>query len=246
MKELLSLLNFDPKTQDGITNITVWLAILVYFLFINFFVVPISVPNEPANYTLYLFVLFVPAATKLIFFSGDPISHKQNPEATFFQAQFPDSYVAAKFKIEKPLAQHLWFKALDKRALDGEIKRTFQYGYTCRLVYYTRRLMGTFAILAVLFLLIDTGYIYWHVHHCWAGFRAIWGSLSEIYNLKGRLFYLLHVGGIPIYLSVANKPKEQKPTGVWARWKHINDRNRAWIDDFPTLEAFRSFVTSQP
>ena len=218
---------------------------MVYFLFINFFIVPITVPNEPANYSLYLFVLFVPAATKLIFFSGDPISHKQNTEASFFQAQFPDRYVATRFKIEKPLAQHLWFRALDRRAAEGEIKRTFQYGYTSRLVYYIRRLMLTFAALALLFLLLNTAYIYWHSYHRWAGFEAVWRSAID-YNLKGKLFYLAHVAGIPIYLSIANRPTGSKATGVWARWKHINDRNKAWVDQFGSLDEFKSFVNSEP
>jgi hypothetical protein len=80
----------------------------------------------------------------------------------------------------------------------------------------------------------------------WTGFQAIWESFSQIYNLKGRLFYLLHVAAIPIYLSATNKPDNVKPTGVWARWKHINDRNKAWIDEFPTLAPFKSFVSGQP
>jgi len=242
MKELLSFLNFDAKTQDGITNITVWLAIIVYFLFINFFVAPINVPNEPSNYTLYLFVLFVPAAIKLIFFSGDPISHKVNAEAVFFQSQFPDAYVAEKFKIDKPLAQHLWFKALDKREKDGEIKRTYQYGYTCRLVYYIRRLMTAFAVVSILCLFGETAYKYYISYWHWVGWAVIWSSFANLYNLKGKLFYLLHVAGISAYLSLANKTGA-KPTGVWARWKHINDRNKAWIDQFETLQDFKSFTS---
>jgi hypothetical protein len=241
MKELLSFLNFDAKTQDGITNITVWLAILVYFLFINFFIVPVNVPNEPSNYSLYLFVLFVPAAIKLIFFSGDPISYKKNKEALFFQAQFPDAYIVERFKIEKSLAQNLWFTALDKRQAEGAVKRTYQYGYTCRLVYYTRRLMGAFAVLSGLYLLGDTAWIYLRSYHCWIGYPAIWTSFATIYNLKGKILYLLHVGGISLYLFVANRTGKE-PTGVWGRWKHINDRNKAWVDQFVTLEAFQSFV----
>lgn len=242
MKELLSFVNFDAKSQDGITNITVWLAILVYFLFVNFFVVPVNVPNQPSDYMLYLFVLFVPAATKLVFFSGDPISHKGDAEAAFFQAQFPDLYIAEKFKIDKPLAQHLWFQALDRRQTAGEIKRTYQYGYTCRLVYYIRRLTFAFATASVVCLLTETAYFYWHTYHHWVGWAPIATSFGRLYDLKGKLFYLLHVAGISVYLRVANRTGS-KPTGVWARWKHINDRNKAWLNQFSTLEEFKSFAT---
>jgi hypothetical protein len=242
MNQLLGFLNFDAKTQDGITNITVWLAMLVYFLFINFFVVPINVPNDPANHMIYLFVLFVPAAVKLVFFSGDPISHSENSEALFFQAQFPDKYIETKFKIGKPLAQHLWFRALDKRASEGEIKRTFQYGFTCRLVYYIRRLMTTFAIVSVIFLIWQVGHAYWRTNHGWAGFRPIWNSFVGISNLEGKAFYIMHVVTILVYLRWANKPTSTQPTGVWARWKEINERHKAWLDQFATLEEFKSYV----
>lgn len=243
MRELLSFLDFDTKTQDGITNITVWLAILVYFLFVNFFVVPVNVPNQPADYMLYLFVLFVPAATKLIFFSGDPILHKGDGEASFFQSQFPDTYIAAKFNIERPLAQHLWFQALDGRKGDEEIKRTYQYGFTCRLVYYIRRLTLAFTFASVLWLTGETAYLYRHMYHRWVGYAGIGPSFVAINDLKGKLFYLLNVLGIALYLRFANKTGS-RPTGVWARWKHINDRNKAWLDQFSTLENFRSFVAS--
>jgi hypothetical protein len=145
MKELLSLLNFDARTKEGITNITVWLAMLVYFLFLNFFVVPVDVSGEKPNYIFYLFVLFVPTAVRLIFFSGDSISFRNNSEANFFQRQFPHKYIETKFGIDKPLAQYLWFKALDKKSKEGAARKTFEYGYTCRLVYYLRRLILGFA-----------------------------------------------------------------------------------------------------
>lgn len=103
--------------------------------------------------------------------------------------------------------------------------------------------MTTFAVVSVLFLLGNAAYAYRHAYHHWVGCAAIWSSFTAIYNLKGKLFYLLHVIGISVYLSFANKPG--KPTGVWARWKHINDRNKAWIDRFPTLEEFKAFVDSK-
>lgn len=242
MKDILSFLNFDPKTQSGITNITVWLAMLVYFLFINFFIVPVAVPNQPENYTFYLFVLFVPAATKLIFFSGDSISFRKNREAEFFQQQFPDKYIAQKYEIALPQAQHLWFKCLDKRAEDGEIKRTFQYGYTCRLVYYTRRLTFVFFCLSLVLLIGNAALNYFRVYGQWMGWHAVWQSILSIANLKGKLFYLLHIGGISLYLRLANSTASKKPSGVWARWKHINDRNKAWIDRFATLKALSDYV----
>jgi hypothetical protein len=217
MKELLSLLNFDARTREGITNITVWLAMLVYFLFINFFIVAVDVSGGKPNYIFYLFVLFVPAAVRLIFFSGDSISHAQNAEARFFQAQYPDKYVASKFKIDKAAARYLWFRSLDKKLTEGVVKRTYEYGYTCRLVYYLRRLMAGFGIVSAGALVAATTWIYWRQGHCWHGFRDIFNSFVAIPNFRGKGFYLLHLVLIFAYLTWANRPNEASPTGVWAK-----------------------------
>jgi hypothetical protein len=245
MKGLLSLFNFDPKTRDGITSITIWLTMLMYFLYISLFIVPISLPREPVNYTFYLFVLFVPAAVKLLFFSGDSISYRNNREARFFQNQFPDRYIAKKYGVSLPAAQHVWFKALDRRESEGEVQRTYQYGYTCRLIYHTRRIAFTFAVVSLLTLAAYTAVSYFRVIAASSPVprsARLWESLLSVENLRGKLFYLAHVGGIAVYISIANKARDTAPTGVWARWKHINDRNKAWVDQFPSFESLRSFA----
>lgn len=246
MKELLSLLNFDARTKEGITNITVWMAMLVYFLFINFFVIPVHVSGEKPNYIFYLFVLFVPAAARLIFFSGDSISYSQSSEAKFFQAQFPDKAVADKFGIDRTLARHLWFRALDKRLKEGEVERTYSYGYTCRLVYYLRRLMGCFSLVSLAIIFFSATRIYLAEGRCWHGWPDLLNSVLAIPNFRGRAFYLLHLFLIFAYLTWANRPRLDKPTGVWRQWKDINDRQKAWLSQFSTLEQFRAFIESRP
>lgn len=246
MKELLSLLNFDARTKEGITNITVWMAMLVYFLFINFFIVPVNVSGEKPGYIFYLFVLFVPAAVRLIFFSGDSISHASNSEAEFFQAQFPDRYIEDKFKVNKALAQHLWFRALDKRLDEGEVQRTYEYGYTCRLVYYLRRLMRGFALVSCAVLIFSAARIYLSQGHGWRGFGALVSSFSAIPGFRGKSFYVLHLLLIFAYLTWANRPSESNPTGVWRQWRSINNRSRAWVDQFKTFDEFQAFANAEP
>src|SRR5260370_34023017 len=244
MKELLAHLNFDPHTKTGIENITVWLAMLFYFLFLNFFVVPIAIPQQPENYALYLFVLFVPSATKLIFFSGDPILYRSNAEAKFFQKQLPDKHIAAKWSVPINKARDLWFKAY-RRKESAEISITYEYGFTCRLIYYIWRLAALSAFIAGLFLFVQTAISYENIYHHWHSYdlKSLVASIKGIPNWKGKLFYFVHVSALAIYLKLANRPNSKSPTGVWAKWRDINDQHRGWIDEFDSFEAFKRFAT---
>lgn len=241
LERMKRFLDFDPKTQDGLVNITTWFIILIYFLYLHLFIVPIRISKFEENYALYLFVLFIPAAIGLLLFSGDSIAYAENNEARFFQAQFPDKYVAEKFKIDMPKARLLWFKAVDKLKDEERIKRTFQRGYTCRLVYYTRRAALAFFGVAIATLLLTSLWRYYSAPelHGWREFSVAF--LQET-NLLGKLFYVAHVGGLWIYFSTFHRPRMKNPSGVWIRWKEINDRNKAWIDRFSTLKEFEQFV----
>jgi hypothetical protein len=72
-------------------------------------------------------------------------------------------------------------------------------------------------------------------HYAGMGFWNIYHSVAHIADIKGKILYLVHMATISVYLLATNRPNGAKPSGVWARWKHINDRNRAWIDQFETL-----------
>jgi hypothetical protein len=240
-----SPINFDTKSQEGITNITIWLTILIYALYIHFFIVTVNLPQEKQNYAFYLFVLFVPAAMKLLLFSGDPLANTNGKEARFFQSQFPDAIVAKHLNIDPDSARYLWFKACDRRQAeeDGAMLRTYQYGYTCRLVYYARRITAAFSILSITTLLFfsatsalglrNAGNSTWY--------QLWWHAFLEISNLSGKLFYMLHVLGLLAFLSFANRADANNPTGVWARWKEVNDRNKAWVKQFQSAEELKAF-----
>jgi hypothetical protein len=48
------------------------------------------------------------------------------------------------------------------------------------------------------------------------------------------------------YLTWANRPSQSNPTGVWRQWKSINDRSRAWVDQFKTFDEFQAFANAEP
>jgi hypothetical protein len=245
-EKFTSLLNFDPRKKEGITNITIWLALVAYFLFIHLFVAPFSIDIAKENSFLYLFVLFVPSAVKLLIFSGDSLAQGKNKEAAFFQKQFPDQFIADRFSIQKSMAQHLWFRSLDRRDDEGEVQRTYQYGYTCRLVYYSKRISALFGFAGVAFLLINSAINYvenvvgagdpWWLH--------IGYSFAAVRNWQGKAFYCAHLLLLLGYLQLANRVS--KPSGVWARWEQINNRNKAWLQQFKTVEELKAFAYSEP
>ncbi len=239
------IFDFDPRTQDGLISITTWLLLVIYFLYIHLFIVAVDLQSYKPNYALYAFVLFVPAAVGLLVFSGDPIAHASNKEAKFFQSHFPDAYVAAKFKIDANLARLLWFKALDKVQGEGFVKKTYQRGYTCRLVYYSRRASIGFFVLASLTLALRISWRYFTEQEFRsAGWYGIWPAIGAEENWVGKIFYLAHTFALWIYLTCGHKPDASNPSGVWARWKEVNDRNRAWIDGkFNTLDDLKSFTS---
>jgi hypothetical protein len=247
VKNLLPIVNFDTKSQEGITNITIWFVLLVYFLFLHLFIVPILVSFEKDNYVLYAFLLFVPAATKLIFFSEDAIAYRTNADALFFQAQLPDKYIAEKYQIALPRARHLWFRAFDRRkdANEGEVLKTIQYGFTCRLVYHTKRISFFFLLLSTILFTASLGVRYLSVHGwTWFGWKPLLGTFTEIPNWPGKLLYIAHLLLTFCYLANWHNSDGEKPTGVWIRWREVNLRNKAWIDRFATVDELQAFGDS--
>jgi len=45
-----------------------------------------------------------------------------------------------------------------------------------------------------------------------------------------RIAFPLLLLSLYLYLRVDNSPDEDNPTGVWLKWKEINDKLKAWWD----------------
>lgn len=231
----------NPTTKSGLIAITTYLTMVIYVLYLHLFVVQIS--KDSANYLLYGLVLLVPVVSTLLF-GSDSIASASNSEATFFQSQFIDAYIAKKFGIDAAKARLVWFRALDRLKDEGFVRRTYQYGYTCRLIYYVKRVAKYFVLLSVLTILAESSYRFFVVPNPGVGtLRHFFDAVRLESNLLGKAVYLTHIIGLWGFLGFGNSADSKKPTGVWRRWVEINDRNRAWVDSLPSLADLEAIAT---
>lgn len=239
-----SIVAGNPKTKEGLIAITTILVMLLYLLYLHLFVIEFR--RDDANSLIYLLVLLVPVVSTLLF-ARDSIAFAENADAKFFQAQFPQKYLAKRFALDDDEASYLWFRALDRAMDRPHIQRTYQYGYTCRLVYYTKRAVTLFALVTLATLIGTMWYrCVKEIPQYVVGWDRFWEALKGESNLLGKSVYLAHLVLFGLYLTVGNRPNRSKPTGVWARWKEVNDRNRRWLDEFKDRPALMAFLEDKP
>jgi hypothetical protein len=238
-----SIITGNPKTKDGLIAITALLVMLFHLLYLHLFAIGFS--RDDTNSLIYLLVLLVPLVSTLLF-ARDSIAFAHNAEAKFFQSQFPQKHLAAKFSIDDEQSAYLWFRMLDRVMDRPHIQRTYQYGYTCRLVYYSKRAALLFALVAAA-TLVGTVWYRWvkEIPPYVVGWDRFWEAIKAEPNLLGKAVYLAHLVLLWLYLRFANRPDTSNPTGVWARWKEVNARNRRWIDEeFSDIAILRAFVST--
>jgi hypothetical protein len=240
LEQAKSVFVANPRSKEGLIAVTTWFVMLIYVLYLHLFVVQLG--RESANYLLYALVLIIPLIGTFLF-AGDSLAFGSSAEAKFFQKEFPDKHVAKKFGVEEAEARRLWFRALDRRLDDQLVKRTYQYGYTCRLFYYAKRAVFWFALLTSVTL---AGTIMYRLCKVIplnvVGQDRVWEAVKGEANLLGKVVYLVHLVGLFLFLKFSNRIDPRRPTGVWKRWREVNERNRKWVDQFTDLAALRLFA----
>jgi hypothetical protein len=175
----------------------------MYLLFLHIFLLPLKLPDQPGTYLPYLFVAFVPQAVQLILFGGDTIAHSRNRRAIFFQSQFPARYVATVYGVDQAKANFLWFNVFDSKGLKHNRYRTYQYGFTCRLVYYLFYIC-MFLLLASLLVMGSEGFWQFFRNNDTFSNSLRWAMYANSApNLK--VIYLAHILALASYLRLANR-----------------------------------------
>jgi hypothetical protein len=99
-------------------------------------------------------------------------------------------------------------------------------GYECRAVYYIQWLSFWCFIVSMLALAV-LACLSWLGHL----------DLSSFYSFRNaslivpRILFPVFLLGLWLYLGMTNKPEHDNPTGVWRKWKEINDILKAWWDE---------------
>lgn len=168
-----------------------------------------------------------------LLFASDPLQfadrNKVN-DAKFFQEQLPSRHIMNKFSLDEKKAVHYWFGIYNKWAdpnhpLHERHKRTSDIGFTCRLIYFLKWWLPIFGVVSVIALLVN----------------------FYLHKLQDYLFYQsMYIAAVWlafVWITNTHKPNTDNPTGVWCRWKQINDMHKVWIDDnASTVEQLRQLA----
>src|SRR6266849_5492528 len=159
----------------------------------------------------------------------------------FFQAQFPSLYIRDRCTrcvetvqtcrnfIGRQSRDHnsYWLDhifPIIKKDQKEQATRTFERGYTCKLVFGLQVVLLTF-------LVISAATMAWKPTLDLIMRRPV----SVLYAAKHIIFILLCAlaGGL---LRALNSPDINSPTGCWHAWREINDAHKLWMrNNEPTL-----------
>jgi hypothetical protein len=153
----------------------------------------------------------------------------------FFQAQFPSLYIKQRCGKCSETAQtcrnfigpesrehnsywldHIW-RPIIKKKYKEQFDRTFEKGYTCKLLFGLQIALVFFAIVAVVTMIS----------------KPILDLLMRrpiVYFYMPK--HLIFVGVcvfVAILISLLNRPDMTAPTGCWHAWREINDAHKLWL-----------------
>lgn len=179
---------------------------------------------------LPLLALFAVAVLSVLV---DPIAYprsKSGQHASFFQSQLPKLHIQREHSLPAEQARQAWLSVF--RQWNSESHPNHPYyatclrrRYACQAIYH----MQWVSLLA--FLLYVVALIVLAVLSTFAG-----SALPSFYTFDNHALAAARIAfpvlplGIYFYLRATNRPDPDNPTGVWLRWKEINDSLKAWWD----------------
>jgi hypothetical protein len=147
----------------------------------------------------------------------------------FYQAQLLRGYIQRRYGLPARDARQRWLSVLrrwrdERHANHRYYTALLRARYECRMVFYLQRVLVWLAALSLLALVVLAAV-------SWAGLDTppFYSFDNPGLTAVRIAFPLLLLGGA-LYLRAANVPDPDRPTGVWLRWKEINDEIKAWWD----------------
>ena len=148
----------------------------------------------------------------------------------FYRSQLVQAHIQERCGVSAQDARQRWLGELRQWKDESHPNHSWFVAlllarYECRMVFYLQRLLLPLAALCFLALAVLAA--------------MDWGSagLSPFYSFDNTgltaarmVFPLLLLGGY-LYLRAGNVPDPDDPTGVWLRWREINDEIKAWWDE---------------
>ncbi len=222
-----------PRKEGGLRLRKGLYVGLLGLAFLLLYVVDLAVDDWVADIPRMLLPLLALSAVSLLLLSEDPLQYSRSAGSrhiSFFQSQFPRVYIQQQYNLTAPEARQRWLTVL-RQWRDENHPNHFYFTallrrrLECRLVFYLQRVLVwlsflSFVALVVLAVLSEV--------------EAL--DLPRFYSLDNtaltmaRIILPFVLLGLYVYLRVANRPDRDNPTGVWLRWKEINDQLKDWWD----------------
>jgi len=147
----------------------------------------------------------------------------------FYRAQLLGGYIQRRYGLSAQDARQRWRDVLrgwrdGRHANHAYYTALLRARYECRMVFYLQRVLLWLAALSLLALIVLAAV-------SWAGLDPPqFYSFDDPGLTAARIAFPLLLLGGTLYLRAANVPDPEKPTGVWLRWKEINDELKSWWD----------------
>lgn len=227
---------FSPKNLLKITS-SILFCLMGFFL-LHWFLIPFDLTKLDIHemntlvesHALALLILLIMP----LLFAADPLQFadsNKDQDAKFFQEQLPSRYLMQKFSLDKKRAESYWFGIFNKWADTSHPQherheRTFEVGFTCRLIYFLKLWLPRFGLFAAMALLVNA-------------------SIPRLQdNVPYEILYIAVIGVTFFWILTTHRPNISNPTGVWNRWEQINYLHKVWIDDnAPTLQDLQKLAS---
>jgi len=200
------------------------------FLFL--YVIDTSFDNPRTDVPAALLPFLVVVAVAILLVTPDWIHASRSPNdrhIAFYRAQLVAGYIERRYGLSAGDARQRWLGVLrswrDARHPNHPYYPSLlRAKYECRMVFYLQRVLAWLAALSLLALVVLAAM-------SWAGL-----DVSPFYSFDSpgltaaRVAFPLVLLGGALYLRAANVADTERPSGVWLRWKEINDELKAWWD----------------
>jgi len=229
----LSQILFSPETETRFRLRKGLLLGLLGLAFLSLYVIDYSFDNWQTDIPRLLLPLVALTMVDLLLLAGEPLQNPRtgsNRHASFFQSQFPRIYIQERYNLPATEARQRWLTVLRQWKDENHPNHSYyatslRRRYECRAVYHLQWLSIRIFLLSVLALAVLACLT-------WCGDLDLPRSYSLLNPglTVARIAFPLLLLGLYLCVRVNNRPDQDNPTGVWLRWKNINDVLKAWWD----------------
>ncbi len=223
----------SPLNEGGVRLRNGLFLGLLGLAFLLLYVIELDFTDPSVDVPKALLPFLVLVVADILLLTEDPLQYSRSVTSrhiAFFRAQFPRVYIQRRYGLPAHEARQRWLGAL--RPWKDEDHPNHRYfvellrtRYECRTVFHLQRVLKWISLLSFAALPI-------------LGFLTLWGGidLPRFYSLESagltvaRTAFPVFLLLLYVYLRVDNRPEEDNPTGVWLKWKAINDHLKDWWD----------------